>query len=75
MLTPDQLKSIEESPYKADFPLLAKNPEVADWLVQRAIDRRAAKNGTQTPELPPLDDAEELAANQAMLARLGVHRK
>ena len=56
-------------------PLLAKNPEVADWLVQRAIDRRAAKNGTQTPELPPLDDAEELAANQAMLARLGVHRK
>ena len=28
MLTPQQLARIEESPYKADFPLLAKHPEI-----------------------------------------------
>ena len=28
MLTPEELARIEESPYKADFPLLAKNPDI-----------------------------------------------
>ena len=54
-------------------PLLAKNPEVADWLIQRALDRRAAKLGKPAPTLPPLDDSVELAANAAMCRRLGVH--
>lgn len=46
-------------------PLLPKNPGVADWLIARALERRYG-----TGELEPLDDAEELAANQVMLARL-----
>ena len=54
-------------------PLLAKNPEVADWLIQRALDRRAAKLGKPAPTLPLLDDSVELAANAAMCQRLGVH--
>ena len=39
MLTPDQLKSIEESPYKADFPLLAKNPDIV-FLDSAATSQR-----------------------------------
>ncbi|MBO7674584.1 MAG: glutamine amidotransferase [Atopobiaceae bacterium] len=46
-------------------PLLPKNPGVADWLLARALERRYG-----TAELPSLDDAEELAANRAMLDRL-----
>ena len=54
-------------------PLLAKNPEVADWLIQRALVRRAAKLGEPEPSLPPLDDAAELEANAFMCSRLGIH--
>ena len=54
-------------------PLLAKNPEVADHLIQCALNRRAAKLGKPAPSLPPLDDSAELAANAAMCHRLGVH--
>lgn len=46
-------------------PLLPKNPGVADWLLERALERRYGLG-----ELPPLDDAEELAANQVMCERL-----
>ncbi len=53
-------------------PLLAKNPQVADWLLARALERRARKNGEPTPVLAALDDAEELAANANMCSRLGV---
>ena len=53
-------------------PLLAKNPEVADYLIQRALERRAAKLGKPAPTLPLLDDSVELAANAAMCQRLGV---
>ena len=48
-------------------PLLPKNPQVADWLIARAYERRG-----DAIELEPLDDAEELAANQVMARRLGV---
>ncbi len=51
-------------------PLLSKNPEVADWLLARALERRAARTGAPAPELAPLDDAEELAANAHMVKRL-----
>ncbi len=46
-------------------PLLPKNPGVADWLIARALERRYG-----TGELEPLDDADELAANETMRARL-----
>jgi CobQ-like glutamine amidotransferase family enzyme len=53
-------------------PLLSKNPEVADWLIQRALDRRAAKEGRPPLMLPPLEDLEERAANEFMCDRLGL---
>ncbi|MDO4891373.1 MAG: hypothetical protein Q3963_08410, partial [Coriobacteriaceae bacterium] len=53
-------------------PLLAKNPEVADHLLQRALARRAQKEGLPTPKLAPLDDAAERAANAFMRAQLGL---
>lgn len=40
-------------------PLLGKNPEVADHLIRVALERRLG----HAVELPPLDDAVELAAN------------
>ena len=46
-------------------PLLPKNPGVADWLIARALERRYS-----CVELEPLDDAEELAANEVMAQRL-----
>ncbi len=48
-------------------PLLPKNPQVADWLIARAYERRG-----DTVDLPPLDDIEEIAANRVMTKRLGV---
>ncbi len=46
-------------------PLLPKNPCMADWLLSRALERRG-----DTGELEPLDDTEELAANETMRKRL-----
>jgi CobQ-like glutamine amidotransferase family enzyme len=46
-------------------PLLPKNPGVADWLLARALERRYGSG-----ELEPLDDFEELAANETMRVRL-----
>ena len=40
-LTPDQLGQIEQSPYKADFPLLASNPELV-FLDSAATAQRPA---------------------------------
>lgn len=53
-------------------PLLSKNPEVADWLLERAAKRSLARNGTADEgfELPPLDDSEEIAANLFMAERI-----
>lgn len=48
-------------------PLLPKNPQVADYLIAKAYERRG-----DVVELAPLDDAYELAANQVMARRLGV---
>ena len=52
-------------------PLLSKNPEVADWLIARALARRAAKEGRVAPALTPLDDIAEQAANAFLVARHG----
>lgn len=46
-------------------PLLPKNPGVADYLIARALERKYG-----IAELEPLDDTEELAANQVMYHRL-----
>ena len=51
-------------------PLLSKNPEVADWLLARALERRAERAGTPAADLAPLDDSAELAANASMVKRL-----
>lgn len=51
-------------------PLLSKNPEVADWLLARALERRAERTGTPAADLVPLDDTAELAANASMVKRL-----
>ena len=51
-------------------PLLSKNPQVADWLLGRALERWAARTGCTSPELQPLDDAVEDAANAFMAQRI-----
>lgn len=56
-------------------PLLAKNPEVADWLIEQALARRLAKEGLPMPPLIELDDSTERAANAFMCAKLGIHVK
>ncbi len=56
-------------------PLLAKNPEIADWLIERSLERRARKEGRKHLPLVPLDDAEERTANGFMSRRLGVSEK
>lgn len=55
-------------------PLLAKNPEVADDLLARALQRFTSRTGQPAIELAPLDDAVEQDANDAMVKKLGVHR-
>ena len=51
-------------------PLLPKNPQVADALLARALERRARRAGVPAPELAPLDDAVENAANEYVRNRL-----
>lgn len=46
-------------------PLLPKNPDMADWLLRRALERRGG-----SVELEPLDDTVERAANAVMAARM-----
>ena len=53
-------------------PLLSKNPEVADWLLARALERRQQRTGVPAPALSPLDDRQELQANAVMRERLGL---
>lgn len=55
-------------------PALSKNPELADWLLTRALEKRAAAGDTQAKALlplPALDDSYELAANEAAMKLLG----
>lgn len=52
-------------------PVLAKNPEVADWLLEKATARAAARAGVEALPLAPLDDSCELAANAAVLKQIG----
>lgn len=52
-------------------PLLAKNPEVADHLLARALERSAARSGIAAPTLAPLDDSVETGANETLCKRFG----
>lgn len=45
-------------------PLLPKNPQVCDYLLSNAMERRYGK-----PELEPLDDSQERAANEYIVKR------
>lgn len=45
-------------------PLLPKNPQVSDYLIERALERKYGKS-----ELAPLDDAQELEANRYIVER------
>ena len=51
-------------------PLLAKNPGLADALLQRSLDHWATRWNEPAPPLEPLDDTAELQANAFMAARL-----
>ena len=51
-------------------PLLAKSPQVADWLLERALKRWAARTESTPVELQPLDDAVEEAANAFIAQRI-----
>lgn len=55
-------------------PALSKNPELADWLIARALERRGHGGDMQAQELLPLatlDDACEHAAHEAAMKLLG----
>ena len=55
-------------------PALSKNPELADWLITRALERRGRGGNIQARELLPLamlDDACEHAAHEAAMKLLG----
>ena len=45
-------------------PLLPKNPQVCDWLIARALERKYGSG-----ELEPLDDSQELEANRYIYER------
>lgn len=55
-------------------PLLSKNPEVADWLLERGLAHRAGRTGIEAPQLAVLDDSEEIAANKELCRRFGAKR-
>lgn len=52
-------------------PLLPKNPEVCDWLLERALARRYGEG----VKLTELSDEAELRANRNMVERLSAGRK
>lgn len=53
-------------------PLLSKNPEIADHLLQKALQRKAARKNEQACELQQLDDFVEMAANAALCEKLNL---
>ena len=46
-------------------PLLPKNPQLADWLIRHALERKYGKE----VELAPLDDSQEKEANDYIYHR------
>ena len=50
-------------------PLLSKNPEVADWLIQKALEHRGEQTLIQVSTCE-LDDSLEIAANEFMAKQI-----
>ena len=48
-------------------PALPKNPELADWLITHALERRGDAQATALLPLKPLDDTYERAAHDAAM--------
>ncbi|MBS6598465.1 MAG: DUF1727 domain-containing protein, partial [Collinsella sp.] len=51
-------------------PALPKNPELADWLIAHALERRGDARATALLPLKPLDDTYEHAAHDAAMKLL-----
>ena len=51
-------------------PGLSKNPELADWLIERALQRRGMADARALLPLAKLDDAYEVAAHDAAIKLL-----
>ena len=51
-------------------PALPKNPELADWLIAHALERRGDAQAAALLPLKPLDDAYEHAAHDAAMKLL-----
>ena len=49
-------------------PLLPKNPFIADWLIQKALEKKYQRSIS----LSPMDNSLAIAARQAMLQRLEI---
>lgn len=47
-------------------PILPKNPEIADWLIQKALEKKYGEK----IKLEPLDDSLEQKAKEAILSRM-----
>lgn len=52
-------------------PLLPKNPQLADWLIAHALERKYGEKVT----LAPLDDSQEKEANDYVYQRFTAHEK
>ena len=52
----------------AHGPLLPKNPFIADWLIQKALERKSSTSVT----LSPLDDTLALKARESLFKRLNL---
>ena len=51
-------------------PALPKNPELADWLIAHALERRGDAQAAALLPLKPLDDTYEHAAHDAAMKLL-----
>lgn len=49
-------------------PILPKNPEIADWLIGKALEKKFGKK----PQLKPLDDTLSLKARNVILEKIGL---
>lgn len=53
-------------------PILPKNPELADWLIRKALEKKYPSTGSREITLESFDDSLSQKARTAMLKRLGI---
>ena len=56
-------------------PVLPKNPELADWLLSRALERRAAAGDQQAAALLPLVPLDDTCEHEAHDAAMGLLKR